>query len=99
MRQALEGRVRPHHRLLLTQLLGHIDDLTTAIAEIEQEVERCLVPFAEVVTLLQTIPGSGGSRQVPVTRYQVVARCCQGTGEEQIVFGVADVERQLRRSQ
>jgi len=59
LRQALEGRVKPHHRLLLTQLLGHIDYLTTAIAEIEQEVERCLAPFAEAVTLLQTIPGIG----------------------------------------
>jgi transposase len=57
LRQALEGRVKPHHRLLLTQLLGHIDYLTTAIAELEQEVERCLAPFAEAVTLLQTIPG------------------------------------------
>jgi transposase len=57
LRQALEGRVKPHHRLLLTQLLGHIDYLTTAIAEIEREVERCLAPFAEAVTLLQTIPG------------------------------------------
>jgi transposase len=59
LRQALEGRVKPHHRLLLTQLLGHIDYLTTAIAEIEREVERCLAPFAEAVTLLQTIPGIG----------------------------------------
>jgi transposase len=59
LRQALEGRVKPHHRLLLTQILGHIDYLTTAIAALEQEVERCLVPFTEAVTLLQTIPGIG----------------------------------------
>ena len=58
-RQALEARVKPHHRLLPTQLLDHIAYLTTVIAEIEQEIERCFAPFAEAVTLLQTIPGIG----------------------------------------
>ena len=61
LRQALEGRVQPHHRVLLGQLLGHVDYLTSAISELEQEIERHLVPFAEAVTLLQTIPGIGAT--------------------------------------
>ena len=61
LRQALEGRVRPHHRVLLGQLLGHVDYLTSAIAELEREIEQRLVPFAEALALLQTIPGIGAT--------------------------------------
>ncbi|MGI8913993.1 MAG: antitoxin MazE-like protein [Chloroflexota bacterium] len=80
LRQALEGRVKPHQRLLLIQLLGHIDYLTTAIAEIEQEVERCLLPFSEAVTLLQTIPGIGAiaaarRRVPPVAQWRTTDLC------------------------
>jgi transposase len=59
LRRALTGRVRPVHRVLLSQLLAHIDFLEAAIAELQQEVERHLAPFAEAVELLQTIPGLG----------------------------------------
>ena len=59
LRRALEGRVRPHHRVLLAQLLAHIDFLEAAIAELQVEIERHLAPFDEAVALLQTIPGVG----------------------------------------
>lgn len=39
--------------------LDHIDQLTVAIDEIGKELEARLVPFAEQVALLQTIPGVG----------------------------------------
>ncbi len=56
LQRALEGRVKAHHRFLIEQILSHIDFLDQAIARVYQEVERCLTPFSEAVTLLQTIP-------------------------------------------
>jgi transposase len=59
LRLALEGRVRPHHRVLLGQLLAHVEFLEESIAEVQAEVERRLAPFEAAVALLQTIPGVG----------------------------------------
>ncbi len=59
LRLALEGRVQPHHRLLIARILAHIDFLEASMTEVQQEVERCLVPFEQAVRLLQTIPGVG----------------------------------------
>jgi transposase len=57
LRQALEGRVQPYHRTLLTELLAHIDYLEAAIVRVHDEIERALAPFAAARELLQTIPG------------------------------------------
>ena len=57
LRQALEGRVRPYHRVLLGELLGHIAYLDEAIARLHDEIERHLAPLAAATALLQTIPG------------------------------------------
>jgi len=57
LRQALEGRVQPHHLVLIGQILAHIDALDEAIAQVQVEIERRLAPFEEVLALLQTIPG------------------------------------------
>ncbi len=57
LRQALEGRVRPYHRVLLGELLGHIAYLDEAVARLHDEIERHLAPLAAAVELLQTIPG------------------------------------------
>ena len=59
LRQALTGRVQPHHRVLLAQLLAHIDFLEEAIAELQVEIEHALAPFTAATELLQTIPGVG----------------------------------------
>jgi transposase len=61
LRQALAGRVQPHHRVLLGRLLAHIEFLEASIAEVQAEVERCLGPFAAAVELLRTIPGVGAT--------------------------------------
>jgi transposase len=61
LRQALDGRVKAHHRVLLGQLLAHIEFLEESIAEVQAEVERCLAPFADAIALLQTIPGVGAT--------------------------------------
>jgi transposase len=57
LRQALAGRFRTHHGLLVAQLLAHIDYLDEAIEALSHEVERVITPFAEIVTRLDTIPG------------------------------------------
>jgi len=57
LRQALVGRVQPHHLVLIAQILAHIDYLQEAIIQVQTEIERCLPPFEEALELLQTIPG------------------------------------------
>lgn len=57
LREALAGRFRAHHALLVGELLAHIEYLEDAIARLSQEVERRLGPFAAEVELLDTIPG------------------------------------------
>ena len=57
LRQALNGRVQPHHLVLISQLLAHIDFLEQAIAQVQVEIERCMPSFEEALELLQTIPG------------------------------------------
>jgi transposase len=57
LRQALDGRVRPHQRLLLGQLPAHIEFLEESIAQLQGEIERRLAPCEGAVELLQPIPG------------------------------------------
>jgi transposase len=57
LRQALVGRVKPHHLVLISQILAHVDFLEQAIAELQVEIDRCLLPFEKALELLQTIPG------------------------------------------
>jgi transposase len=59
LRQALEGQLQPHHRLLLRRMLAHLDFLETSLAEVQAEIDRHLVPFEEAVTLARTLPGVG----------------------------------------
>jgi transposase len=66
LRQALEGRVRPIHLVQLRLLLEHIAFLEGALAELQQEIERLLVPFAEAVALAQTIPGVGQTAAIAI---------------------------------
>lgn len=58
---ALEGRVRDSHRLLLRLHLEHIDDLNSKIENLNEEIERLIVPFdqEEQLRRLDGIPGVG----------------------------------------
>jgi transposase len=55
--KALQGRVKAHHRFVLTELLCQIDSLEETIARFDQEIEAYCRPFEEAVVLLDTIPG------------------------------------------
>jgi len=61
LERALSGRLQPHHRFLLTELLAQIDGLDETIARFDAEIARlCTVnEEAAVVALLDTIPGIG----------------------------------------
>jgi transposase len=59
LRVALEGRVQPHQRVLLRQMLSHITFLEEALAQVQEEIAALRTPFDEAVALLQTIPGVG----------------------------------------
>ena len=55
--KALEGRVKPHHRFVLSELLSQIDNLDETIARFDAEIEKsaallkrrwnCWIPFRE----------------------------------------------------
>jgi transposase len=55
--KALEGRVKPHHRFVLTELLCQIDGLDETIARFNTQIQESCGPFDEAVSLLETIPG------------------------------------------
>jgi transposase len=57
LRAALTGRFRPHHAVLLAQMLGHLEYLEEAVEALSGEVDRLIAPFAAQRTLLMTIPG------------------------------------------
>lgn len=57
LREALAGRFRAHHALLVGQMLGHVEYLDGAIEALSTEIERVTAPFADKVVLLDTIPG------------------------------------------
>jgi transposase len=61
LRLALQGRLQPHHRVLIERILAHVDFLEDSLAALQAEIAAALVPVAAAVTLLQTIPGIGAA--------------------------------------
>ncbi len=57
--KALEGRVKAHHRFLLTELLCQIDSLDETLERFDEQIEQYCRPFEAAVALLDTIPGVG----------------------------------------
>jgi transposase len=55
--EALEGRVREHHRFLVRLHLSQIDGLNGSVTQVESRIEELLLPFADLVRRLKTIPG------------------------------------------
>ena len=58
LREALEGRFRAHHALLLGELLAHLDYLDEAVERLSTQVARVVAPLSPLLALLITIPGS-----------------------------------------
>jgi transposase len=57
LRQALEGNFKPHHALIVSHILAHLDYLEETIAVLTEEVEHRLAPFAGKAENLCTITG------------------------------------------
>lgn len=57
LREALQGRIKGHHRFLLRLHMQHINALEAAIAEIDREADAGLACFRDAVERLSTIPG------------------------------------------
>ena len=59
LEQALDGRLRAHHRVLIATHLAHIDFLDETIAQLSQEIAERLRPVEAELERLDTIPGVG----------------------------------------
>ncbi len=57
LEQALVGRMRPHHALLITEHLSHIEYLDESIARFTTELGQRLNTAEDEIVLLDTIPG------------------------------------------
>jgi transposase len=68
LRQALVGRVQPHQRLLLGELLDHIAYLEQAIHRLEVSIADLVTEQDTAVRLLLTLPATG-----PVTAAAILA--------------------------
>jgi transposase len=57
LKQALVGNFGPHHALIVSHILAHLDYLDETIGVLSEEVERRLAPFAHKAEHLATITG------------------------------------------
>jgi transposase len=57
LREALQGRFRSHHAMLLGQILAKVDFLDGAIGMLTGEIDRLVAPFEPLLANLDTIPG------------------------------------------
>jgi transposase len=57
LRAALEGKIRPHHRTMLSHLWDQWVFLETKIQEVEAEIRSQMRPFQETLAHLDSIPG------------------------------------------
>ena len=56
-RSAREPLQVEHHGIMVAQLLAHIDTLDIALQNLSERIEFVLIPHAEIIELLCTIPG------------------------------------------
>jgi transposase len=57
LEEALQGRFSRHHALVVGEILAKLDYLEGLIERLSEEVDRAILPFAQQVQLLDTIPG------------------------------------------
>jgi transposase len=58
-RLALEGRIRPYHRVLIGELLDHIEYVERAIHRVELTIAQALDEHEEALRLVLTLPVTG----------------------------------------
>lgn len=57
LKRALVGWFSPTHRVLVSELLAHLDYLDESIERLSADITTVLAPFAKAIDLLDTIPG------------------------------------------
>ena len=57
LQKALAGRLKPHHRVMVTELLGQIDHLDETIERLNAEITEQMRPFEAEIERLDSIPG------------------------------------------
>ena len=57
LQQALNGRFKAHHALMVREMLAHIDYLDASIERLSARIGEVIAPFEWAVELLDTIPG------------------------------------------
>src|SRR5215467_6079744 len=55
--QALQGQFKPHHRVLVSEQLAHIDALDEEIEHLSTVIAQRLRPYEPQLKRLETIPG------------------------------------------
>ena len=55
--RAVPGRFGEFHAVMCRQILSHVDYLDAAVGELDDQVDRLMVPFCEARDRLDTIPG------------------------------------------
>jgi len=57
LRQTLAEALRPHHRILVVELLSQIDYLDDALGRLDSEIATMMEPFRAELVQLDSIPG------------------------------------------
>jgi len=57
IKEAINGRLTPHHAFILKYMQKQIASVEEQIVEIDAEIEKYIKDFEEEIALLQTIPG------------------------------------------
>ena len=57
LQEALNGRFKAHHALMVGEMLAHIDYLDASIERLSTRIAEVIGPFERAVELLDTIPG------------------------------------------
>jgi len=56
LQEALNGRFKAHHALMVSEMLAHIDYLDESIERLSARIAEVIAPFERAVELLDTIP-------------------------------------------
>ena len=86
--QALDGNFDDHHARLARSILGRLDLVEQAMAELDAVIVVACAPWAHQVELLQTIPGVGekvaqvivAETGADMTRFPTAAHLCSWAG-------------------
>jgi transposase len=66
IKEAINGRLTPHHAFILKSMQKHIASVEAQITEIDTEIEKYIKDFEKEIELLQTIPGVGKEAAVGI---------------------------------